>query len=358
MRVTRRDQFAQDERAYRPGSLVWNQREGRPRAGWRLLGFFALLMVVAALENRLQSALEGRLPDLYDAAVRAVAFALMIAAALVLAGRVLDRRRIADFGLHLGRRWWTDLARGLGLGALLMLGVLALELTLGWVKITDTVVAAPGQPFAATIVVGLVAVAAVAFGEEGSFRGYPITNLTEALGRSRWAEVATVSLPALFFGMAHVSNPGATWLSTTNTVIFGMLFGTAYLLTGELAVPIGLHLGWDYLQGILFGVTGTGAHYGSLLVLSPGGGSTTRWTGLPYGVEAGYLGTIALTTGLVIIVYWLRGRHATEPGAAAGHRAARSSAHDTSPAEADARPPGEAPMTPAKTPGYGLHESK
>ena len=197
-----------DPRAGAPARVVWNQREGRLRAGWRLLGFFALLMVVAAGEGRLRSTLAGHLPDLDDAVVRALAFALMIAAVLLLAGRVLDRRRVADFGLHLSRRWWSDLARGLGLGAGLMLGVLALELAMGWVKITDTFVASPGQPFAATIVLGLVAVVAVAFGEEASYRGYPVKNLTEAFGRSCVADVATVSIPALFFGMAHVFVPG------------------------------------------------------------------------------------------------------------------------------------------------------
>ncbi len=312
MSVSRRSHMEGDPRAGTPASLVWNQQEGRLRAGWRLLGFLALLMVVAAGEARLRGALAGHLPDLYDAVVRAIAFALMIAAVLLLAGRVLDRRRIADFGLHLSRGWWSDLARGLGLGAALMLGVLALELAMGWVRITDTFVASPGQPFAATIVLGMVAVVAVAFGEEASFRGYPVKNLTEAFGRSRVADVATVSIPALFFGMAHVSNPGATWLSSVNTVIFGLLFGTAYLLTGELAFPIGLHLAWDYLQGILFGVVNTGAHYGSVLVLAPSGSSTTRWTGLPYGVEAGVLGTVAFTTGIVIIVVWMRGRRGTD----------------------------------------------
>ena len=81
---------------------------------------------------------------------------------------------------------------------------------------------------------------------------------------------------------------------------------------GELAFPIGLHLASDYLQGTLFGVVNTGAHYGSVLVLAPSGSSTTRWTGLPYGVEAGVLGTVAFTTGIVIIVAWMRGRRGTD----------------------------------------------
>lgn len=291
--------------------LVWNEPQGRLRAGWRLLVFLVLLLVVAVAEDRLQRALAGRLPDLYDGTVRALAFALMIVALFVLASRVLDRRSFTDYGFHLSRPWWTELGLGLGLGALLMVGTVSLELALGWVRIADTFVSAPGQPFAATLLLGLVAVAAVAFGEEASYRAYPIKNFTEGLGTSRWRVAAAVSIPAIYFGMAHMTNPGATWLSTTNTVIFGLLCGTAYVLTGELAFPIGLHFAWDYIQAFVFGVTGTGSHYGALLVLAPSGAAGTPRTGLPYGVEAGALGTLALAIGFMLMAAWIRIRAAT-----------------------------------------------
>jgi hypothetical protein len=106
--------------------------------------------------------------------------------------------------------------------------------------------------------------------------------------------------------MAHISNPGSTWLSSTNTVIFGLLFGTAYVVTGQLALPIGLHFAWDYIQGFVFGVVGTGQQYGAVLVLAPSGAAGDGWTGLPYGVEAGLMGTVAMLTGLVLMVAWRR----------------------------------------------------
>src|SRR6188508_3126713 len=71
MSVSRRSHIEGDLSAGTPASLVWNQHEGRLRAGWRLLGFLAMLMVVAAGEARLRGALAGHLPDLYDAVVRA-----------------------------------------------------------------------------------------------------------------------------------------------------------------------------------------------------------------------------------------------------------------------------------------------
>lgn len=189
-------------------------------------------------------------------------FALLIAAALYLASRVLDHRRMSDYGFHFSRKWWTDLGFGLVLGALLLFGVLAVELAAGWVNVTGSFTPSPGQPFVATILVGVVAVAAVAFGEEASYRGYPIKNLAEGVARARWGMVIAVVIPAAFFGLAHATNPNATWLSTFNIAIFGLLFGTGYVLTGELALPIGLHFGWDFVQGFVFGVVAEGKNTG------------------------------------------------------------------------------------------------
>ena len=117
-------------------NLFWNARERRLRAGWRLLVFLVILFVVAAVDGRLVAGLAGRLSDLYEDLVRALVFALLIAAALYLASRVLDHRRISDYGFHFSRKWWTDLGFGLVLGALLLFGVLAVELAVGWVNVT------------------------------------------------------------------------------------------------------------------------------------------------------------------------------------------------------------------------------
>jgi uncharacterized protein len=194
------------------------------------------------------------------------------------------------------------------LGALLLFGVLAVELAVGWVNVIGSFAPAPGQPFVATILVGVVVVAAVSFGEEAAYRGYPIKNLAEGVARARWAMVIAVVIPAVFFGLAHASNENATWLSVFNIVIFGLLFGTGYVLTGELALPIGLHFGWDFVQGFVFGVVASGRQYGSVLVLADDS-SATLWTGRPYGAEGGLMGTAAFIAGFLATLAWARSQH-------------------------------------------------
>ena len=166
----------------------------------------------------------------------------------------------------------------------------------------------PGQPFAATILVGVVAIAAVAFGEEAAYRGYPIKNLAEGVAKARWGMGIAVVIPAVFFGLAHATNENATWLSTFNIVIFGLLFGTGYVLTGELALPIGLHFAWDFVQGFVFGVVANGKEYGSVLVLADDS-SATLWTGRPYGAEGGLMGTAAFIAGFLATFAWARSQH-------------------------------------------------
>jgi len=289
-------------------NLFRNARERRLRAGWRLIVFLVMLFMVAAVEGRVRAALAGRLPDLYEGLVRALVFALLIAAALYMASHVLDHRKMSDYGFHFNRKGWTDFGFGLMLGAVLLFGVLAVELAVGWVNVTGSFAPSPGQPFVATILIGVVAAAAVAFGEEASYRGYPIKNLAEGVASIRWGIVIAVVIPAVFFGLAHTTNENATWLSTFNIVIFGLLFGTGYVLTGELAFPIGLHFGWDFVQGFVFGIVAEGKQYGSALVLGDDS-SAKLWTGQPYGAEGGLMGTAAFVVGFPATFAWARYQH-------------------------------------------------
>jgi uncharacterized protein len=117
--------------------------------------------------------------------------------------------------------------------------------------------------------------------------------------------VVAVVIPAVYFGLAHTTNENATWLGTFNIAIFGLLFGTGYVLTGELALPIGLHFGWDFVQGFVFGVVAEGKKYGSVLVLADDS-SARLWTGRPYGAEGGLLGTVAFIAGFLATFAWAR----------------------------------------------------
>src|SRR5262249_39839900 len=63
------------------------------------------------------------------------------------------------------------------------------------------------------------------------------------------------------FGLLHAANPGATVVSTVAIALeAGALLGMAYAASRSLWLPIGLHFGWNFTEGGLFGAAVSGGH--------------------------------------------------------------------------------------------------
>jgi uncharacterized protein len=291
--------------------LFWNRREARLRAGWRVVLFVvASGVALLALAGPGRRVLGGLLPVVYANVVEIVVLVLLIGVFLWMAARWLDHRPIVDYGFRLSPAWWLDLGFGLALGAFLVAGIYALTLANGWVKVTDTLVSPPGQPFIAAILADVVLVVGIACWEEIVFRGYLIKNLAEGLYSktigARWATVIAILISSVLFGLAHADNANATILSIVNIMIFGVVFGAAYALTGQLGLPIGLHFAWDFIQGFGLGRSGDAPGLGAFLVVGEGDSAAGLWTGWPFTIEGGLLGTATLVVGLLLIVAWVR----------------------------------------------------
>ena len=124
---------------------------------------------------------------------------------------------------------------------------------------------------------------------------------------------------ALFFGFAHISNPGATaWSSLAISLEAGLLFGLLYHVTRSLWWCIGLHAGWNFVQGAVFGIPVSGIQVDGLLdsqLQGPdwldGGGfgaEASVLTVLTCGVASLLLLRQALASRSVIAPFWKRGR--------------------------------------------------
>ena len=228
-----------------------------------------------------------------------------------LAGRFLDRRPFADFGLHLNGGWWLDLFFGMALGALLMTSIFLVELGLGWTTVTgafETI--EPGMPFALGMLFPVAVFLCTGVSEEMLFRGYELRNAAEGLNHPtlgpRAAILAAWGLSSIFFGLHHLGNPNATPLSTFNIVLAGLLLGLGYVLTGELAIPIGLHITWNFFQGNVYGLPVSGHQPLGATFLSVEQGGPSLWTGGAFGPEAGLLEPVAVLAGCLLIALWVR----------------------------------------------------
>jgi uncharacterized protein len=319
---------------------------GRPRAPWRLLlQYLAYTVTVPLLVNLLAgafllagtgagssstSALAGSplLPVI--GGVAGLGGALL---SVWLAGRFLDRRPFADFGFHLSVGWWLDLLFGMALGALLMTTVFLVQSGLGWVTVTGSFESlVPGAPFWLAVLVPATLFVCVGFYEELVFRGYQLRNAAEGLNSSslgpRGAVLLAWALSSAFFGYLHAANPSATILSTANVALAGLMLGCGYVLTGELAIPIGLHVTWNFFQGTVFGFPVSGLRIGGATFLSIEQGGPDLWTGGPFGPEGGLLAPAAMALGIVLMALWVRlrrGRVAVHAPIAKGPKPERAS---------------------------------
>lgn len=208
---------------------------------------FSVTLLGAYVGAQLAVAWARGLPGLDRGLVTAVGFGLacapllLIYAALV---RVLERRKPSELALDPGGGLAIAGAAG---GFLLFAVVLAALFGLGlagWGGGGDTAHVAP------------MAVAALfaAVGEELAIRGGVFRVLEEGLG-----SLAALVLSAALFGLLHAANPGATPVSTAAIAIeAGLLLGAAYMATRSLWLPIGLHLGWNFTEGGVFGTAVSG----------------------------------------------------------------------------------------------------
>ncbi|NJP05687.1 MAG: CPBP family intramembrane metalloprotease [Chloroflexaceae bacterium] len=295
----------------------WNRRERRLRALWRLMLTILLFLFTGATLTAMLGVVLGIevltliVPPL-SLLITVAAVTMVIVTLLVLwvAGRWLDRRRLVDFGLQLNRQWWLDFAFGLVLGAMLMGFIFVVELAAGWITIT-ALWQQPDldQPFVVAWLPPLITMIGVGIYEELMFRGYVLRNLSEGLNFSligaRWAIVLASLGSSILFGLAHASNPNATVISTANIMLAGLFLALGYVLTGQLAMPIGIHITWNFFQGYVFGFPVSGQQLFGVTALAIEQGGPPFWTGGAFGPEAGLIGIIAMILGCVFTSAWV-----------------------------------------------------
>ena len=203
----------------------------------------------------------------------------------------LEGRSLPSIGLRLGRRWGNQCLAGMAGGFLLMGSVALIVRGLDgfhWVLAPEG-----GFPALGT---GAWLFLVVALREELLFRGYAFQRFADGAG-----EWLALGLASLYFAQAHWDNPGMTgsirvWASL-NITLAGILLGLCYLKTRSLALPIGLHLAWNWTQGCLLGFGVSGINLESFL--KPVFHDRPLWfTGGSFGLEASL--PCAVVCGLAI----------------------------------------------------------
>ncbi len=284
--------------------LFVSPKERRLRAGWRILGQFLLLAILAIVFGWLiypRLSLEN-LPDGINLS-HFIIQALIVTLSVFLSRRYLDRRTFISLGLRWNRQTVLDLLFGFWLAGFLMGLIYNLEWIAGWLKFEGF--AWQQLPWYSVLfqsLLGLLSVGiTVSWFEELSDRGYLLQNLKDGLNLP-WA----LFLSSGIFAARHLANPSASWMSTLGIFLAGIFLAYGWVRTRQLWIPLGLHAGWNFFEGIVFGfpISGIdGFHLINQTVSGP------EWiTGGDFGPEAGFVMILASVIGMILIYWWSRNR--------------------------------------------------
>jgi membrane protease YdiL (CAAX protease family) len=266
-----------------------------------LLGVVGLLVVVQLVQFPMHLA---HVPDV-PGVVIVSAIALAFYAGWV---RLVERRRPDELAL---RAALPQGALGLGIGLLLFSVTMALLAGAGAYAIR-------GFGGWSGVPAGFLLMLGAAVVEEVLFRGFLFRTIRDIGGT--WIAVA---VSAAVFGALHAFNPGASAVSTVAIALeAGVLLALSYAATNRLWLPIGLHLGWNFAEGSIFGTAVSGTNVSGALLRGELHGPAAL-TGGSFGPEASFVAVLvclAASAAFAIVVV----RREREAGSHPTYRSLRS----------------------------------
>ncbi len=281
-------------------AFLTSEEDPRLRAGWRLMGFLLLNVVVSLALGYFVLLVYDREPPPWSRSLISgeAWLALQITLTTWIARRWLDRRSFGSLGLPLDREALRELLFGVGVTALIMGLIFIVEAAAGWLRVQGFLW--QRQTWGAVLRLcgqALIFWALVAWSEELFFRGYLLINLRDGLG-TRWA----VILSSVLFAAAHYRNPHMNWAALVGLILAGFFLADGWLTTRRLWLPLGLHLGWNLFEGTVLGFPVSGLPLDSLIQIQVQGPPLI--TGGAFGPEAGLVVVPALALGAWMMHRW------------------------------------------------------
>jgi membrane protease YdiL (CAAX protease family) len=267
------------------------------RVGWRL-GIF--LAIVIALINA-TNVIVGRLLHGADRTTLFLVFLVINFFIFLFASWIMGRiegSTIADYGLPWRRMFGVQFWQGILLGFASITGLL-LAMRVAGVFYFGGIALHGADIWKWAIVYALVFIL-VALREEFRARGYGLFTLSAGIGF--WP--ASI-LSAAYFGYSHHGNSGENWIGLFNAGAFGLLACLLLRRTGNLWMPIGVHMAFDWGETFFYGVPDSGQTLPGHLLNSSSSGPS--WlSGGTVGPEGSLLCTVLIVVVWLICAAWLR----------------------------------------------------
>lgn len=282
---------------------VWNRRAGRLRAPIRavlplIVTFFGFFPIQETVRGRFEhKAVVGSL--------EAAGLLAVLVLTILISSRLFDRRPVREYGFSFDREWLRSFAVGGAVATLANAGTLVVALVAGWATVSGFTGGNGPLPFLPATLVVFAYVAVAASWEEFFMRGGMLKNLAEGADGylPRWVAVGlALVLSSAVFAFLHTGK-----LTHPNQagyyLVAGLILGAVYVLSGELALPIGFHVFYNFTMATVFGL-GVSQDSPAVILLNTTG--PAFWIG-----EEGLARVVfAILGGVLMIgyIYWRDGQ--------------------------------------------------
>ncbi len=283
-------------------NIFKNPETNTLRAGWRILVFIIIFMAINLSLTFVVREILGSLRG--GGTLWFTLLGISATLAAYISRKYIDKESLISLGLKMDKAGALDLFYGVFNSAIIMAGIYFTMLFTGliefkglswWTENTDL-----NAQFSFAVLPIILAILwkliVVAWWEELVFRGIILQNMIKGMGLL-WAVIVS----SLLFGLVHAGNPDATVISTLMIAIVTPQLIYAYLKTGQLWLPIGLHLGWNFFQASVFGYASSGQSDATLITQIPIG---PDWlSGGAFGAEGSIL-VLPFTIISIFLIHW------------------------------------------------------
>jgi len=241
---------------------VFKNKHGEVRFGWKiicvLIAFYIMTTILTFAFSFIygvysvmstgvtdsQTIIENFMSNNILVTIAGIIQDLCLISAVVLLWKLFDKKPVRNMGLTPIGQGVTDLLIGLVFGAISISIVFFIFMLTGQVTVTNNSMM---PNLSLTILIDLVLMIFVGIGEELFSRGYCMTVM------NRCNEIVVFILPNVIFALLHIQNNNVSVLALFNIFLIGLLFSFMFKVRGNIWMPIGYHITWNYLQGSVFG---------------------------------------------------------------------------------------------------------
>ena len=281
-------------------TIFWNDTENRLRAFFRVI----LLILVAGIFANIIALVANDLSEVLEKSFMNFLIMLSILLSIYTVGKYLDKRKWEDFGITFLPI--KQFIYGSLLGSLLVIAIFSIQYFLGWLSLEEVKFNKfPTYTFLWVFVGQIFRYICGSIFEEAFSRGYLLVNIAEGIKgkiNSNQSVIISYFITSSIFGLLHFVNKNASWLSSINLILIGLLLGWIVVKTGKLHFAIGLHAFWNIFQNNVFGFANSGKK-SIVSYYSFENTGNTLWTGGEFGIEGGLICTITILLALFMLMY-------------------------------------------------------